>query len=148
MPRFKLPKRFHKMKNNYESVIGLEVHAQLLTKSKAFCSCSTEFGTIPNANVCPICLGLPGVLPVLNKQVVEFTIRMGLATNCSITEKSIFARKNYFYPDLPKGYQISQYEEPICQNGFINIEFENGETKKLVSQEFTWKRMRGNQFTI
>ena len=119
------------MKNNYESVIGLEVHAQLLTKSKAFCSCSTEFGTIPNANVCPICLGLPGVLPVLNKQVVEFTIRMGLATNCSITEKSIFARKNYFYPDLPKGYQISQYEEPICQNGFINIEFENGETKKI-----------------
>lgn len=96
MPRFKLPKRFHKMKNNYESVIGLEVHAQLLTKSKAFCSCSTEFGTIPNANVCPICLGLPGVLPVLNKQVVEFTIRMGLATNCSITEKSIFARKIIF----------------------------------------------------
>ena len=81
------------MKNNYESVIGLEVHAQLLTKSKAFCSCSTEFGTIPNANVCPICLGLPGVLPVLNKQVVEFTIRMGLATNCSITEKSILREK-------------------------------------------------------
>ena len=94
---------------SYEPVIGLEVHAQLLTKSKAFCGCSTNFGAEPNSNVCPVCLGMPGVLPVLNKEVVECVIRMGLATHCSIAPRSVFARKNYFYPDLPKGYQISQY---------------------------------------
>jgi aspartyl-tRNA(Asn)/glutamyl-tRNA(Gln) amidotransferase subunit B len=115
----------------YEPVIGLEVHAQLLTKSKAFCSCSTRFGDSPNSNVCPVCLGMPGVLPVLNKQVVEFTIKMGLATNCTIAPKSIFARKNYFYPDLPKGYQISQYEEPICANGSVDIELKDGSTKRV-----------------
>jgi aspartyl-tRNA(Asn)/glutamyl-tRNA(Gln) amidotransferase subunit B len=115
----------------YEPVIGLEVHAQLLTKSKAFCSCSTRFGDSPNSNVCPVCLGMPGVLPVLNKQVVEFTIKMGLTTNCTIASKSIFARKNYFYPDLPKGYQISQYEEPICANGSVDIELKDGSTKRV-----------------
>ena len=116
---------------NYEPVIGLEVHCQLLTNSKAFCSCSTKFGGEPNSNVCPVCLGMPGVLPVLNKQVVDFTIKMGLATHCSVSPKSIFARKNYFYPDLPKGYQVSQYEEPICTEGFVEIEFEDGRKKKI-----------------
>ncbi len=115
----------------YEAVIGLEVHAQLLTKSKIFCGCSTAFGNAPNSNVCPICLGMPGVLPVLNKQVVDYTIRMGLATNCSIAATSIFARKNYFYPDLPKGYQISQYEEPICQHGYVDVELNDGSTKRF-----------------
>jgi len=110
----------------YEPVIGLEVHAQLLTESKAFCSCSTRFGADPNSNVCPVCLGMPGVLPVLNHQVVEFLIRLGLATHCSIAPRSIFARKNYFYPDLPKGYQISQYEAPICEHGWIEIAASEG----------------------
>ncbi len=115
----------------YEAVIGLEVHAQLLTKSKAFCGCSTEFGNAPNSNVCPVCLGMPGVLPVLNKNLVEFIMKMGLATNCTIAPKSVFARKNYFYPDLPKGYQISQYEEPICQNGWIEVELKDGSKKRI-----------------
>lgn len=105
----------------FEAVIGLEVHAQLLTDTKIFCGCSTKFGNPANSNVCPVCLGHPGVLPVLNKKVVEFTTLMGLATNCTINEKSVFARKNYFYPDLPKGYQISQFELPICEHGFIEI---------------------------
>jgi len=115
----------------YEPVIGLEVHAQMLTESKAFCACSTQFGREPNHNVCPVCLGMPGVLPVLNEKLVEFIILMGLATNCSITPRSVFARKNYFYPDLPKGYQISQYEEPICQNGFVEIDLDDGHRKKI-----------------
>jgi aspartyl-tRNA(Asn)/glutamyl-tRNA(Gln) amidotransferase subunit B len=119
------------MNSKYEAVIGLEIHAQLLTNSKIFCGCSTKFGNAPNSNICPICLGHPGVLPVLNKKVVEFTVLMGLATNCSINEKSIFARKNYFYPDLPKGYQISQYEQPICEHGYISILTENGLQKKI-----------------
>ena len=119
------------MNPKYEAVIGLEVHAQLLTESKAFCGCSTKFGNEPNSNVCPVCLGHPGVLPVLNKKVVEFTVLMGLATNCKINKHSIFARKNYFYPDLPKGYQISQYEEPICENGFIEITSKNSLSKKI-----------------
>ena len=116
---------------NYEPVIGLEVHAQLLTKSKAFCSCSATFGNNPNSNVCPVCLGMPGVLPVLNKNHVEFIMKMGLATNCTIAPKSIFARKNYFYPDLPKGYQISQYEEPICTNGWLDIELKDGTSRRI-----------------
>ena len=116
---------------HYEPVIGLEVHAQLLTQSKAFCSCSTDFGAAPNSNVCPVCLGMPGVLPVLNKNHVEFVLRMGLATHCSVAPRSIFARKNYFYPDLPKGYQISQYEEPVCSNGSIEIEFGDGSKKTI-----------------
>ena len=105
----------------YETVIGLEVHTQLMTHSKIFCSCSTKFGAAPNSNTCPVCEGMPGVLPVLNKQVVEFAIRAGLATGCAIANQSIFARKNYFYPDLPKAYQISQYELPIAEHGWIDI---------------------------
>ena len=115
----------------YEPVIGLEVHAQLLTESKAFCGCSTKFGEEPNSNVCPVCLGMPGVLPVLNKNLVEFIMKMGLATHCTIAPKSVFARKNYFYPDLPKGYQISQYEEPICLGGFVEIELPDGLGRKI-----------------
>jgi aspartyl-tRNA(Asn)/glutamyl-tRNA(Gln) amidotransferase subunit B len=115
---------------NYESVIGLEVHAQLLTESKIFCGCSTEFGRRPNENTCPVCAGFPGVLPVLNKRVVEFAIKAGLATHCQIARSSILARKHYFYPDLPKDYQISQYELPICVNGFIDIEVD-GEMKRV-----------------
>jgi aspartyl-tRNA(Asn)/glutamyl-tRNA(Gln) amidotransferase subunit B len=107
--------------DNYEAVIGLEVHAQLLTESKAFAPVSTEFGGSPNTQVSPLCLGHPGTLPVLNENLVRYIIKMGLATNCDIARKSIFARKNYFYPDLPKGYQISQYDTPICHDGYINI---------------------------
>lgn len=113
----------------YETVIGLEVHAQLKTKSKIFCSCSTEFGAPPNAHTCPVCLGMPGVLPVLNKKVVEFAIKAGLALDCEIQPKSIWARKNYFYPDLPKGYQISQYEEPICLKGHLDIQVDGKEKR-------------------
>ncbi len=110
----------------FEPVIGLEVHAQLKTKTKIFCACSTSFGAPPNTHTCPVCLGMPGVLPVLNKKVVEYTLRMALATHCEIAGESRFARKNYFYPDLPKGYQISQYELPIAQHGFIDIEVNGG----------------------
>lgn len=119
------------MNSRYEAIIGLEVHAQLLTETKCFCGCSTKFGNPPNSNVCPICLGHPGVLPVLNKKVVEYTVMMGLAANCTINEKSVFARKNYFYPDLPKGYQISQYEQPICEHGFIDIELSDTTPRRL-----------------
>ena len=110
----------------FEPVIGLEVHAQLKTKTKIFCACSTSFGAPPNTHTCPVCLGMPGVLPVLNKKVVEYALRMALATHCEITRESRFARKNYFYPDLPKGYQISQYELPIARHGFIDIEAAGG----------------------
>jgi len=114
----------------YEAVMGLEVHAQLLTKTKIFCGCSTEFGAPPNTHTCPVCLGMPGVLPVLNRKVVEYALRMALATDCTIASESRFARKNYFYPDLPKGYQISQYELPIAEHGRIPIEV-NGQTKDI-----------------
>ncbi|MDR2861814.1 MAG: Asp-tRNA(Asn)/Glu-tRNA(Gln) amidotransferase subunit GatB [Syntrophobacterales bacterium] len=113
----------------YESVIGLEVHAQLLTKTKIFCGCSTEFGAPPNAHTCPVCLSIPGTLPVLNKKVVEFGMKMAIATHCRINEESVFARKNYFYPDLPKGYQISQYDLPLSENGYVEIEMAEGKRK-------------------
>ncbi len=114
----------------YEPVIGLEVHVQLLTKTKIFCGCSTRFGDPPNSNVCPVCLGLPGTLPVLNKRAVEMAMRAALALNCTVQERSRFARKNYFYPDLPKGYQISQYELPLATGGWLEIEV--GGAKKRV----------------
>ena len=114
----------------YEVVIGLEVHAQLLTKTKIFCSCSTRFGDVPNSNVCPVCLGLPGTLPVLNKRAVEMGMRAALALNGTVHEHSRFARKNYFYPDLPKGYQISQYELPLATGGWVEIEI-GGHTKRI-----------------
>ncbi len=113
----------------YEAVIGLEVHAQLLTNSKAFAPVSAEYGSAPNTQVSPLCLGHPGTLPVLNENLVRYIIKMGLATNCNVAEKSIFARKNYFYPDLPKGYQISQYDTPICFDGDIDIELEDYDKK-------------------
>lgn len=119
-----------KIKNKYEVVIGLEVHAQLLTRSKIFCGCSTKFGASPNTQTCPVCLGLPGVLPVLNKEVVNFGMMMAMATNCTITPHSRFARKNYFYPDLPKGYQISQYEQPLAVGGHVDINI-NNVTKRI-----------------
>ncbi|MBW1988878.1 MAG: Asp-tRNA(Asn)/Glu-tRNA(Gln) amidotransferase GatCAB subunit B, partial [Deltaproteobacteria bacterium] len=114
---------------DYEAVIGLEVHVQLSTRSKIFCSCSTRFGAPPNTHVCPVCMGMPGVLPVLNRTVVEYAMRMALATHCTIAENSRFARKNYFYPDLPKGYQISQYEQPIAEHGYLMVDAGQGEKK-------------------
>ena len=114
----------------YEVVIGLEVHAQLLTDTKMFCRCSTKFGSEPNSQTCPVCIGMPGVLPVMNRKAIEYAIRTGLATNCRIAPYSRFARKNYFYPDLPKNYQISQYELPLCEHGFVEIVVDN-EVKRI-----------------
>ena len=114
----------------YETVIGLEVHCQLLTVSKLFCGCSTKFGAEPNTQVCPVCLGMPGVLPVLNKRAVEFAVRASIAVDCAINNRSIFARKNYFYPDLPKGYQISQYTEPVSEHGHLDIDV-NGALRRI-----------------
>src|ERR687888_2409626 len=105
----------------FEAVIGLEIHTQLLTASKIFCGCSTAFGAAPNTHVCPVCLGLPGALPVLNRAAVDYAIRAGLALGCTIHDTSIFARKNFFYPDLPKGYQISQYERPLATAGAVEF---------------------------
>lgn len=107
--------------DKYEAVIGLEVHAQMLTETKLFCGCSTKFGAEPNTQTCPVCTGMPGVLPVLNRKAVEFAVKTGLATRCRVSPYSRFARKNYFYPDLPKGYQISQYELPLCEGGYVEI---------------------------
>jgi aspartyl-tRNA(Asn)/glutamyl-tRNA(Gln) amidotransferase subunit B len=114
----------------FETIIGLEVHAQMLTNTKIFCNCSTKFGGAPNSHTCPVCLGMPGVLPVLNKKVVEYAMMMALATNCTINPSNSFARKNYFYPDLPKGYQISQYAYPLAEHGYVWVET-NGKQKKI-----------------
>ncbi|MDD4242408.1 MAG: Asp-tRNA(Asn)/Glu-tRNA(Gln) amidotransferase subunit GatB [Smithellaceae bacterium] len=114
---------------DFETIIGLEVHAQLLTETKIFCTCSTKFGAAPNSHACPVCLGMPGVLPVLNKKVVEYAMKMALATNCAINAQNVFARKNYFYPDLPKGYQISQFAYPLAEHGYIMIETGEGPRK-------------------
>lgn len=116
---------------DYETVIGLEVHVQLNTKTKIFCGCSTEFGASPNSHVCPVCMGQPGVLPVLNEEVLNKSIRAGLALNSKISEYSKFDRKNYFYPDLPKGYQVSQFDYPICEGGYIDIDFSDGSVKRI-----------------
>ena len=119
------------LKNNYEMVMGLEVHAELSTKTKIFCSCSTEFGGEPNTHTCPICMAMPGTLPVLNEKVVEYAVKAGLAVNCNISRDSKNDRKNYFYPDLPKSYQISQFDKPLCEHGYIEIEDDEGNLKKI-----------------
>ena len=116
---------------DYELIVGLEVHAELSTKTKIFCSCPTEFGAEPNTHICPVCMALPGALPVLNEKVVEYAVKAGLATNCEIEKNSKNDRKNYFYPDLPKSYQISQFDKPLCNHGYIEIEDDNGNPKKI-----------------
>lgn len=116
---------------DFETVIGLEVHAQLKTESKIFCSCSTRFGEAPNTNVCPVCTGMPGTLPVLNARAVEYAVKMALAVGCQVNRRSLFARKNYFYPDLPMGYQISQYDQPLAEHGWVEIPAEGGGTKRV-----------------
>ncbi|MDQ7039195.1 MAG: Asp-tRNA(Asn)/Glu-tRNA(Gln) amidotransferase subunit GatB [Aquificota bacterium] len=116
---------------DYEAVIGLEIHVQMDTKTKMFCSCRVEFGAEPNTNVCPVCLGMPGSLPVINRRAVEYAIRAALALNCQVHTESLFARKNYFYPDLPKGYQISQYERPLATNGYLDVELPDGTVRRI-----------------
>ena len=118
-------------RDDYETVMGLEVHAELSTKTKIFCSCPTEFGADPNTHVCPVCMAMPGALPVLNEKVVEYAVKAGLATNCTISRDSKNDRKNYFYPDLPKSYQISQFDKPLCEHGYVEIEDEEGNKKKI-----------------
>ncbi len=116
-------------KSDYEVIVGLEVHAELSTKTKIFCSCPTDFGAAPNTHVCPICMAMPGTLPVLNEKVVEYAVKAGLATNCEISKDSKNDRKNYFYPDLPKSYQISQFDKPLCEHGYVEIDTKEGKKK-------------------
>ena len=135
------------MAKQYETVIGLEVHVELASKTKIFCGCSTAFGGAPNSHTCPVCTGMPGSLPVLNKQVVEYAMAVGLALNCDINQYCKFDRKNYFYPDNPQNYQISQLYLPICINGHVEIETAGGK-KMLVSMKFIWKRMPANWYMM
>ncbi len=138
-------------KEDYEIVMGLEVHAELSTKTKIFCSCPTEFGGEPNTHTCPICMAMPGTLPVLNEKVVEYAVKAGLATNCEISRNSKNDRKNYFYPDLPKSYQISQFDMPLCEHGYVEIDEENGEKKKIrltrIHIEEDAGKLNHNEFT-
>jgi len=137
---------------DWEIVIGLEVHVQLNTRSKAFCSCKTTYGAPPNTQTCPVCLGYPGALPVLNREIVTSAVKAGFATHCKIRKRSGFARKNYFYPDLPKGYQISQYDDPICYDGYIEIPAEPGQKKigliRIHMEEDAGKSMHGDDGTL
>lgn len=139
-----------KMIKDYEMVVGLEVHVELKTKTKIFCSCSTAYGAAPNTQTCPVCMGLPGVLPVLNKKVVEYAVKAGIATNCTIAHYSKQDRKNYFYPDLPKAYQISQYDIPLCENGYLTIETEEGAKRigitRIHIEEDAGKLVHGDKY--
>ena len=137
---------------DWDIVIGLEVHVQLNTETKAFCSCKVNYGDPPNTNVCPVCLAYPGALPVLNKELVNSAVKLGLATNCSIRPYSTFARKNYFYPDLPKGYQISQFDDPICYEGYVDIEVDGKEKRigltRIHMEEDAGKSMHSESGTL
>ncbi|MEO0084984.1 MAG: Asp-tRNA(Asn)/Glu-tRNA(Gln) amidotransferase subunit GatB, partial [candidate division WOR-3 bacterium] len=133
---------------DFEPIIGMEVHVQLKTESKLFCACAVEYGAEPNSNVCPVCLGLPGVLPVLNARAVELAIKLALALNCQITEYSRFARKHYFYPDLPKGYQITQYQEPLAHSGHLVIDKNRIRIKRIILEEDSGKSIHCGSETL
>ena len=138
-----------KSDTRYELVVGMEVHVQLLTRSKMFCRCATDYaGAPPNTRVCPVCLGMPGTLPVINRDAVEATVKTGLALGCEIAETAVFARKNYTYPDLPKGYQISQFELPLCIHGRVDVDLPDGSTSPIrVRRACTWRRIQGDLST-
>ncbi len=136
------------MKEGWEAVIGMEIHAQLATETKIFCACAANFGDEPNANTCPVCLGLPGALPVLNEKVVELGAKAALSLGLNVNETSIFARKNYFYPDLPKGYQISQFDEPICGEGFLDILVEGKGAKRIGIQRIHMEEDAGKSMHL